>query len=101
MGDKCDNGEGNRVAVEYDNDGGADGDNNEGGGNGVRLAGARLCILPDFSRIPTESSKKAPSGKFWNEALEYNSTILVILVRSGWYFSMRLLHVEKTRTYSK
>ncbi len=37
MGEECDDGEGFKAAVEYDDDGGADEDDYEGGGNGARL----------------------------------------------------------------
>jgi len=50
-----------------------------------------------------EHGKKAPSGK--NVKVQStgmrNNTILVIPVHSDWYLSMRFLHVEKARTYSK
>jgi len=35
------------------------------------------------------------------QAAECAITILDIPVHSGWYLSMRSLHVEKARTYSK
>jgi hypothetical protein len=38
--------------------------------------------------------------KVRSTGMHYN-TILVIPVHSGWYLSMRFLHVEMARTYSK
>ncbi len=58
---------------------------------------SRLCIPSDFRLIQSPSGKNA---KVQSTRMGY-VTILVLLVHSGWYLSMRFLQVEKARTYSK
>jgi hypothetical protein len=58
--------------------------------------GARLCILLEFRRIPTEVGQKSLAGKnvkVRSTGMRYN-TIFVVPVHSGWYLSTRFLQVE-------
>ena len=61
MGEECDDGEGFKAAVEYDDDGGADEDDYEGGGNGHGWSGGGVLNVTTTRGCNEQMGAKAAS----------------------------------------